>query len=556
MSTVLEKAVLLDETGQLIVDKLDDIKEAIGNSGEYVPVAIRITTQPTKVSYYEGDALDISGIVVSLVGADGSLIDVTSVCTFSPLNGAILSTTDSSITVTYHYGKDNIDFRTSQPITVNAVVPVSIAVTTPPTKTEYMMGDALDLSGIVITATLNNGATSNVTNQCSFSPANGATLGINDNVITITYQNLTTTQNIDIIGIFGAEWDGTATSVWTRTDGAANFTDPIPAENNGNGSSPFDNILPWSGMKIVEDVDAGTLVSIPKYYYKWTKDGAKIKLQISPMPQTGFHVSPAHADRGDGQGERDIVYVGRYISRSFAPNNYKSVTNSYPTYDSKTSFRTSIHALGNEIWLWDIAMYFTITMLYLVEYADWNSQAKIGNGGGSGDTGNTDAMIYHTGSSGNRHENTNDYAHVQYRHIEDLWGYKKQWLDGIYCYTAYPSARSYYCTKNPSDFADASGGTKVSTKDVGSGWISSYRFSEVTGFEYLLTPNAYSGGDGQYVCDKAIASDTSGGDYADAIMVGGASQNQEVGLFYWQTDYQASHSGTGFARLMKLPANT
>lgn len=653
MSTVLTKPVLLDETGQSIVTKLDEIKDAVSVSGEYTPLALRITTPPTKTSYLAGERLDLSGIVVCLVGSNNSLIDVTSACTFVPANRTVLHASNTSVAITYHYAQDDLDFTATQNISVADFV--SIEVTTPPTKVTYYDGDALDLTGIVVKAVADNGEKIDVTNQCVFSPANGSTVTLvgsgasEEQTITITYHweveniDFTTTQTIivnwvyitnleiltpptkteylvgdtlDLTGltaratfvngatavygpsdlesipangsvlndasleyitigyttggifqtdtqsitvvepIFGVEWDGTATTSWSRTDSASDFTDPIPAENNGNGSSPFDNILPWSGMKIVEDVDAGTLVSIPKYYYKWTKDGAKIKLQISPMPQTGFHVSPAHADRGDGQGERDIVYVGRYISRSFAPNNYKSVTNSYPTYDSKTSFRTSIHALGNEIWLWDIAMYFTITMLYLVEYADWNSQAKIGNGGGSGDTGNTDAMIYHTGSSGNRHENTNDYAHVQYRHIEDLWGYKKQWLDGIYCYTAYPSARSYYCTKNPSDFADASGGTKVSTKDVGSGWISSYRFSEVTGFEYLLTPNAYSGGDGQYVCDKAIASDTSGGDYADAIMVGGASQNQEVGLFYWQTDYQASHSGTGFARLMKLPANT
>lgn len=549
MSTVLEKPVLLDETGQLIVDKLDDIKEAIGNSGEYVPVAIRITTQPTKVSYYEGDALDISGIVVSLVGADGSLIDVTSVCTFSPLNGAILSTTDSSITVTYHYGKDNIDFRTSQPITVNAVVPVSIAVTTPPTKTEYMMGDALDLSGIVITATLNNGATSNVTNQCSFSPANGATLGINDNVITITYQNLTTTQNIDIIGIFGAEWDGTATSVWTRTDGAANFTDPVPAVDNGDGSSPFDNIMPWSGMQLIQDETVGHLVSIPKFYYKWTRDGVKMKLQISSTEQQGFFVSPAHADRGDGEGERDIVYVAAYKYAGFG-GTYSSAPGVSPQAGwSRSTFRSYIHNLASDVWQYDFAMYWTIMMLYLVEYADWNIQSKIGVGGNSTNNvelnGKTANMIYHTGTDA---EDRASRGHVRYRYIEDLWTNNRDWVDGIY----FDSSRNAYCIKNPADFSDSTGGTNVGTVVQSTYEIKSWSEPSASGFEYALVPASGQSNNNYdtYICDQVVSQS------GDALTVGGVyGITYHYGAFYFEIG--DSNNGSGHcSRLMKLPTNS
>lgn len=48
--------------------------------------------------------------------------------------------------------------------------------------------------------------------------------------------------------IYGAEWDGTATTLWSRTDDAAGFTNPSPAVNNGAGSSPFDGKMPWAGM--------------------------------------------------------------------------------------------------------------------------------------------------------------------------------------------------------------------------------------------------------------------------------------------------------------------
>ena len=68
--------------------------------------------------------------------------------------------------------------------------------------------------------------------------------------------------------IYGAEWSGNSETTWTRTDEAAGFSNPSPAVNNGTGSSPFDNLMPWAGMEIVEDAEAGTLVSIPKYWYK------------------------------------------------------------------------------------------------------------------------------------------------------------------------------------------------------------------------------------------------------------------------------------------------
>ena len=71
--------------------------------------------------------------------------------------------------------------------------------------------------------------------------------------------------NLQYPHIYGAEWDGTSTTVWMRTDEAAGFTDPVPAVNNGTGSSPFDNLLPWSGMTRITDSVAGELVAIPKF---------------------------------------------------------------------------------------------------------------------------------------------------------------------------------------------------------------------------------------------------------------------------------------------------
>ncbi len=346
--------------------------------------------------------------------------------------------------------------------------------------------------------------------------------------------------------IYGAEWSGESSTSWVRTDDAIGFAEPSPAVNNGTGSSPFDDIMPWSGMRRVTDSNAGELVEIPKFYYKWTRDGAKMKLQIADWQFEGSLVSPAHADRGDGTGERNYVYVGRYHCSS---SDYKSTTGVLPKMSTtRANFRTSIHNLGTKIWQWDYAMLWAIRMLYLVEYADWNSQAKIGYGGGNGsaaeNVGSTDAMTYHTGTNA---ANRNTYGHVQYRYIEDLWGNAYDWCDGIYF-----SSANVYTIKNPSSFSDTTGGTLVCTRTTSSGCISAWTNPSASGFEYALYPSAVvSDSDySTYVADRCFHAAS-----GVVLYVGGNhNQVQNFGLFCMSGGNGASTSGVSIgSRLMKLP---
>lgn len=345
------------------------------------------------------------------------------------------------------------------------------------------------------------------------------------------------------MNIYGAEWDGSRNPKWTRTDAAADFPDPNPAVNNGNGSSPFDDIMPWAGMVIYSDARAGTLVAIPKYYYKWTRTGAAMKLQISPEPQSGFLVSPAHADRGDGKGERDYVYVGRYHCNT----SYKSQAGSQPAASmTRAQARSNIHNLGSTYWQYDFAAYWTIMMLYLVEYANWNSQAVIGYGGSpSGEefnTGLTDDMLYHTGTTA---ASRTTYGCCQYRHIEGLWDNVFDWVDGIYF-----SGANIYCIKNPANFSDTTGGTLVGTRATSGGWISGWTNPTADGFEYALYPNAVSGSETTYVCDRCYYSAV-----GVALRVGGNyGQSQNYGAFFLFGNSTASYASAVIGcRLMKLP---
>lgn len=343
--------------------------------------------------------------------------------------------------------------------------------------------------------------------------------------------------------IYGVQWDGTASTTWSRTDAAETFMNPTPAVNNGNGSSLFDTIMPWAGMVVEDDATAGKLVKIPKYWFKWTRSGNGMKLQISNGPEAGFHVSPAHADRGDGKGERDYVYVGRYHCNT----SYKSQAGSQPAASmTRAQARSNIHNLGSTYWQYDFAMYWTIMMLYLVEYANWNSQATIGYGCSPSNAkfnmGATDNMVYHTGTSA---ASRTTYGSVQYRHIEGLWDNVFDWCDGIRF-----SGSTVYCIANPASFSDTSGGTNVGTRATSSGYISGWTNPTADGFEYALYPNAVSGNEMTYVCDYC-SYNASG----VVLRVGGYyGQVQSHGAFFLGGNDAASFANASIGcRLQKLP---
>lgn len=575
MSTVLTKPVLLDETGQAIVGKLQDIQQAIGGTGEFIPINIRVTTPPTKTNYLAGETLDLSGMVVTLVANNGGMYDVTGDCVFSPADGATVTSSTTEVNISYTWYKDSTVFTAEQPLVISEPLPVSLAVSTPPTKTKYAINEALDLAGIVVTVTYSDGNTADVSASCTFNPANGTILDdINIDEVLISYVErditVSTSQVISVdLPIYGAEWDGTATSAWTRTDLAADFVDPVPQMSDGDGgwtqgSSPFDNILPWSGMVRENLQDIGPLVKIPKFYFKWTRDGSKMKLQISPMQLDGFFTSPAHADRGDGVGERDYVYIGAY----HCDFTYHCTSGAIPQGNKKKAeCRTGIHTLGTDLWMMDYAMYMTVAMLYLVEYADWNSQDKIGRGGS--DSGNienlgaTDLMTYHTGTTKTDKETP---GHTKYREIEDLWGNVCDWVDGIYF-----ANTDIYIIKNPANFADTSNGTKVGERLSGassgsghqnSGVVKSWTEPTATGYEYaiypyeLTTDNDYL----TYSCDRCMTIITGqSSKYNNALQVSVPANftNRVGGLFFLLGNVGATDSNSSSGcRLMRLPNGT
>ena len=358
--------------------------------------------------------------------------------------------------------------------------------------------------------------------------------------------------------IYGVSWNKTSGSpIMTRTDDAENFSSPVPYVNDGvmtaaDCSSPFDNIMPWSGMVKSTDNLGNELVAIPKFWYKMEYGGTSSRifsLQISNTPVAGFSVSPAHRARNAQDSEKNVVYIGRY----HCDKKYKSKSGVIPkTSITRANARTGVHALGNDYWQLDMSMLVTIWMLYLVEFANWDSQEMIGYGCGNGssaeNTGSTDTMPYHTGTM--QTSKSTYGVGIQYRYIENLWANVETWTDGIVF-----DGSSVYTWNNFSSYSDAYNNNtsdRVSTRSrpTTSNYIRYFDLTTTTGYEWFPAPNGNS--TQTSVCDYYTYGNnptaTFGGNYH--------SKSKNYGLFYlyWgRTSYLTSNE-IG-ARLQLVPTS-
>ena len=138
---------------------------------------VAVTTQPTKTTYYIGEAFDPTGMVVTATFADDTTENVTNDCTFSPT-----SISKDTTAITVNYQRAGIQKTTSVPVTVRVLS--SIEITTPPTKTAYKYGEIFDPTGMVVTAHYADGQSRTVTGY-AFSP--NTALGMSNTTITISY---------------------------------------------------------------------------------------------------------------------------------------------------------------------------------------------------------------------------------------------------------------------------------------------------------------------------------------------------------------------------------
>lgn len=128
-------------------------------------VELSLKTLPLKAKYYERDALDLEGLVVVIKKNNGETIDVpfsefnAKGITCAPANGTILKMGDTQVALNYM----NSGITVSLIIEVVENKCVGVVVKTPPTKSRFIIGDRLQLDGLVVELTWENGKVENVT---------------------------------------------------------------------------------------------------------------------------------------------------------------------------------------------------------------------------------------------------------------------------------------------------------------------------------------------------------------------------------------------------------
>lgn len=149
---------------------MGNVYNMVGGGGGIKLVSIAVTTPPTKTRYLSGESFDPAGMVVTATYSNGAKLAATGYAV-EP-SGPLL---DGVTSVTIRYTEGGKSVTASQAVTVIPKL-VSIAVTTPPTKTAYRYGEAFSAAGMVVKATYTDGSTAAVTGYTT-SPSTFTSLG-------------------------------------------------------------------------------------------------------------------------------------------------------------------------------------------------------------------------------------------------------------------------------------------------------------------------------------------------------------------------------------------
>ena len=229
----------------------------------------------------------------------------------------------------------------------------------------------------------------------------------------------------------------TATA-WERTDEGKGLT--ANATHDGTEvQNDFDNLSPWkdiisfnydSAQQLAtayygdpeftfspSDTNVNVFTKIPRFWYKRYIDEEDYEhIQIADYAAEGFLESKEFA-------------IARYLYEG-STSSPRSCSGLAPLVNTTgPSYQTGAKSLGNNVCLFDWRAVGAIQLLYLVEYADNNSQDTLGKGISSGfrsNSGQLDNLGMKSGCL------NNDAAHsVMYRGIEDIFGNVYQLIDGV-----------------------------------------------------------------------------------------------------------------------------
>lgn len=216
---------------------------------------------------------------------------------------------------------------------------------------------------------------------------------------------------------------------WERECDAVGMKAACSVGDNA-GTNDFDKCYPWSGMNKIGYTqglgfwDDGMFLDIPAFFYRRFFDGVYEHIQIADKKAPGFSVHPAFLRASEGR-----YYSGLALKRSLATAG--GVPGTAPL--ANLTREAARAKLGNGEYLLDADVLSAIQMLYLVEFATYDSQKAIGRG--IVDKGSFSATNVEIDPPKGIPFLTGVYSgHVYYRNIEDLWGNLYTWVDGLTYY--------------------------------------------------------------------------------------------------------------------------
>ena len=159
-------------------------------------------------------------------------------------------------------------------------------------------------------------------------------------------------------------------------------------KNGGTVENDFDELAPWSEIKSCnydlttkkikawfgdanfkfDGTNGDVFTHVPKTYWSIYQDNDYDYVLLADYPRAGFM-------------EIDGFFVGRYNGSVVSDDGLLHTYSGLVPTTNKTigAFRTLANALGDNFSQLDWR-YFVLQMLYLVEYANYNSQSMLGNG--------------------------------------------------------------------------------------------------------------------------------------------------------------------------------
>ncbi len=187
---------------------------------EIQPLSIEVGTPATKRVYAAGEALDLTGLVITYydgVTQPGTAVDMTNYVATNPATGEFMTSIANgytfkaedvgtkTITVTYNAGIPAGHTVAEKPTTTFTVTVVAadvgyltgITVVTQPDTLVYYAGESIDLTGLTLQADYSTGGNPDLAlSDCTISPTDAYLLQTTDTEITITYSKAYASQTL------------------------------------------------------------------------------------------------------------------------------------------------------------------------------------------------------------------------------------------------------------------------------------------------------------------------------------------------------------------------